>query len=283
VSASRETPAVEADLPELLEELNALVGLDRVKRDVQAQIKLMQTVRRRQEAGLAAPPLSRHLVFAGNSGTGKTTVARLYGRLLAAMGMLERGHLVEADRTSMVGEYVGHTGPRTQAIFKKAMGGVLFIDEAYSLVPAGQGGDFGQEAIATRVKLMEDHRDDVVVIVAGYPAEMGRFIASNPGLASRFSRTLTFDDYGPEELTEIVESQCRQHEYQLAPEARSALRAFFAAMDHGPGFGNGRAARQIFQRMTEHQAQRVADLSDPSTDDLLQLAMSDVLAVSAAN
>jgi Holliday junction resolvasome RuvABC ATP-dependent DNA helicase subunit len=283
VSASRETPAVEADLPELLEELNALVGLDRVKRDVQAQIKLMQTVRRRQEAGLAAPPLSRHLVFAGNSGTGKTTVARLYGRLLAAMGMLERGHLVEADRTSMVGEYVGHTGPRTQAIFKKAMGGVLFIDEAYSLVPAGQGGDFGQEAIATLVKLMEDHRDDVVVIVAGYPAEMGRFIASNPGLASRFSRTLTFDDYGPEELTEIVESQCRQHEYQLAPEARSALRAFFAAMDHGPGFGNGRAARQIFQRMTEHQAQRVADLSDPSTDDLLQLAMSDVLAVSAAN
>lgn len=282
VSGSPEAPAVEADLPELLEELNALVGLDRVKRDVQAQIKLMQTVRRRQEAGLAAPPLSRHLVFAGNSGTGKTTVARLYGHLLAAMGMLERGHLVEADRTSMVGEYVGHTGPRTQAIFKRAMGGVLFIDEAYSLVPAGHGSDFGQEAIATLVKLMEDHRDDVVVIVAGYPLEMGRFIASNPGLASRFSRTLTFDDYGPQELTEIVESQCRQHEYQLAPDARTALHAFFAAMDHGPGFGNGRAARQIFQRMTEHQAQRVADLTDPTTDDLLQLAVSDVLAVSAA-
>ncbi|MFI7435823.1 right-handed parallel beta-helix repeat-containing protein [Micromonospora haikouensis] len=266
----------EADLPELLAELDALVGLDRVKQDVQAQIKLMQTVRRRQEAGLASPPLSRHLVFAGNPGTGKTTVARLYGRLLAAMGMLERGHLVEADRTTMVGEYVGHTGPRTQAVFRRALGGVLFIDEAYSLVPPGHTNDFGQEAIATLVKLMEDHRDDVVVIVAGYPVEMGRFVASNPGLASRFSRTLTFEDYGPTELTDIVEAQCRRHEYQLADDARAAVHALFAAIDHGHGFGNGRAARQVFQRMTEHQAQRVADLADPSTDDLLRLTASDV-------
>ncbi|MGW0502848.1 right-handed parallel beta-helix repeat-containing protein [Micromonospora sp. NPDC003241] len=269
-------PPTEADLPELLAELDALVGLDRVKQDVQAQIKLMQTVRRRQQAGLAAPPLSRHLVFAGNPGTGKTTVARLYGRLIAALGMLERGHLVEADRTTMVGEYVGHTGPRTQAVFRRALGGVLFIDEAYSLVPPGHTNDFGQEAIATLVKLMEDHRDDVVVIVAGYPLEMDRFVASNPGLASRFSRTLTFEDYGPDELTAIVESQCRQHEYQLADEARSALHTLFAGMDHGHGFGNGRAARQLFQRMTEHQAQRVADLAEPSTEDLLRLTASDV-------
>ncbi|WP_422771303.1 right-handed parallel beta-helix repeat-containing protein [Plantactinospora sp. WMMC1484] len=266
----------EADLPELLAELDSLVGLDRVKQDVQAQIKLMQTVRRRQEAGLASPPLSRHLVFAGNPGTGKTTVARLYGRLLAALGMLERGHLVEADRTSMVGEYVGHTGPRTQAVFRRALGGVLFIDEAYSLVPPGHSNDFGQEAIATLVKLMEDHRDDVVVIVAGYPLEMSRFVASNPGLASRFSRTLTFEDYGPAELTDIVEAQCRRHEYQLGDDARSAVHALFAGMAHGHGFGNGRAARQVFQRMTEHQAQRVADLADPSTDDLLRLTASDV-------
>ncbi|WFE24378.1 right-handed parallel beta-helix repeat-containing protein [Solwaraspora sp. WMMD937] len=266
----------EADLPDLLAELDALVGLDRVKQDVQAQIKLMQTVRRRREAGLAAPPLSRHLVFAGNPGTGKTTVARLYGRLLAALGMLERGHLVEADRTTMVGEYVGHTGPRTQAVFRRALGGVLFIDEAYSLVPPGHTNDFGQEAIATLVKLMEDYRDDVVVIVAGYPLEMSRFIASNPGLASRFSRTLTFEDYGSTELTDIVEAQCRQHEYQLADDARAAVHDLFAAINHGHGFGNGRAARQIFQRMTEHQAQRVADLTDPSTDDLLRLTASDV-------
>ncbi|MFY1696638.1 right-handed parallel beta-helix repeat-containing protein [Solwaraspora sp. WMMA2101] len=271
----------EADLPELLAELESLVGLDRVKQDVQAQIKLMQTVRRRREAGLAAPPLSRHLVFAGNPGTGKTTVARLYGRLLAALGMLERGHLVEADRTTMVGEYVGHTGPRTQAVFRRALGGVLFIDEAYSLVPPGHTNDFGQEAIATLVKLMEDYRDDVVVIVAGYPLEMSRFVASNPGLASRFSRTLTFEDYGSTELTAIVEAQCRQHEYQLADDARAAVHDLFAAIDHGHGFGNGRAARQVFQRMTEHQAQRVADLVDPSTEDLLRLTASDVPAASS--
>ncbi|WP_147456901.1 right-handed parallel beta-helix repeat-containing protein [Micromonospora pisi] len=271
----------EADLPELLAELDSLVGLDRVKQDVQAQVKLMRTVRRRQEAGLASPPLSRHLVFAGNPGTGKTTVARLYGRLLAALGMLERGHLVEADRTTMVGEYVGHTGPRTQAVFRRALGGVLFIDEAYSLVPPGHTNDFGQEAVATLVKLMEDHRDDVVVIVAGYPLEMGRFVASNPGLASRFSRTLTFEDYGPTELTDIVEVQCRQHEYRLADDGRAAVHALFAGMDHGHGFGNGRAARQVFQRMTEHQAQRVADLADPSTDDLLRLTASDVPAAAS--
>ncbi|MEU4563465.1 right-handed parallel beta-helix repeat-containing protein [Actinoplanes sp. NPDC023936] len=271
-----ERTADQSDLPELLAELNALVGLERVKQDVGAQIKLMQTVRRRQDAGLAAPPLSRHLVFAGNPGTGKTTVARLYGRLLTALGMLERGHLVEADRTSMVGEYVGHTGPRTQAVFRKALGGVLFIDEAYSLVPPGHTNDFGQEAIATLVKLMEDHRDDVVVIVAGYPEEMGRFVASNPGLASRFSRTLTFEDYEPAELTAIVESQCGQHEYRLSDDAREALHAYFATLDRAHGFGNGRAARQVFQRMTEHQAQRVADLADPSTEDLLRLTVSDV-------
>lgn len=271
-----DAPPEKEDLPELLAELNALVGLARVKQDVGAQIKLMQTVRRRQEAGLAAPPLSRHLVFAGNPGTGKTTVARLYGRLLHAMGMLERGHLVEADRTAMVGEYVGHTGPRTQAVFRKALGGVLFIDEAYSLVPPGHTNDFGQEAIATLVKLMEDHRDDVVVIVAGYTEEMSRFIASNPGLASRFSRTLTFEDYAPADLTGIVESQCAHHEYELTEDARESLQAYFVAQDRGKGFGNGRAARQIFQRMTEHQAQRVADLTEPSTDDLLRLTIDDV-------
>ncbi|MFG1610040.1 right-handed parallel beta-helix repeat-containing protein [Actinoplanes sp. NPDC049265] len=277
-----EDPPGEADLPELLAELNALVGLSRVKQDVEAQVKLMQTVRRRQDAGLAAPPLSRHLVFAGNPGTGKTTVARLYGKLLAALGMLERGHLIEADRTAMVGEYVGHTGPRTQAIFRRALGGVLFIDEAYSLVPPGNPQDFGQEAIATLVKLMEDHRDNVVVIVAGYPLEMSRFVASNPGLASRFSRTLTFEDYGPAELTSIVEAQCHNHEYQLAEDAEAALHAFFATLDHGHGFGNGRAARQVFQRMTEHQAQRVADLENPSTEDLLRLTVSDLPSGDAA-
>jgi hypothetical protein len=187
-------------------------------------------------------------VFAGNPGTGKTSVARLYSRLLAALGMLGRGHLVEADRAAMVGEYIGHTAPRTQAVVRQALGGVLFIDEAYALVPPGNTMDFGQEAIATLVKLMEDHRDEVVVIVAGYPQEMDRFIASNPGLASRFTRTLTFDDYGPAELTWIVESQCRQHEYHLTDDARTALHTLFGSMNHGTGFGNGRAARAAVNR-----------------------------------
>ncbi|MEX5636969.1 right-handed parallel beta-helix repeat-containing protein, partial [Parafrankia sp. FMc2] len=272
-SAAIEPPPT---LEELLADLAGLVGLDRVKADVGAQVKLMQTVRRRQQAGLPAPPLSRHLVFAGNPGTGKTTVARLYGQLLAALGVLESGHLVEADRSAMVGEYVGHTAPRTQAMFRRALGGVLFIDEAYSLVPHGLGNDFGQEAIATLVKLMEDHRDRVVVIVAGYPAEMTRFIASNPGLASRFSRTITFEDYSSAELTQIVARQCRIHEYQLPDATVAALDAHFAATGREHGFGNGRFARQVFQQMTENQAQRVAELSAPTTDDLLRLAPTDL-------
>jgi hypothetical protein len=265
-----------ASLADLLAELNDLVGLERVKQDVQAQVKLMQMVRRRREAGLAAPPLNRHLVFAGNAGTGKTTVARLYGQLLGALGILERGHLVEADRAAMVGEYVGHTAPKTRDVFRRALDGVLFIDEAYSLTPEGQPTDFGQEAIATLVKLMEDHRDRIVVIAAGYPAEMYRFINSNPGLASRFSRTLTFSDYTPGQLVQIVESQCRQHEYELPVATRTALESYFAVLPRERGFGNGRDARQVFQRMTESQAQRVADLADPTTAELQRLSPDDL-------
>jgi Holliday junction resolvasome RuvABC ATP-dependent DNA helicase subunit len=264
----------EEDLDELLAELDALVGLEGVKRDVGGLVKLMQTVRRREEAGLPAPPLSRHLVFAGNPGTGKTTVARLYGRLLKALGLLRRGHLVEVDRSALVGEYVGHTGPRTTAAFTQALGGVLFIDEAYSLAPLHAGNDFGTEAVATLVKLMEDHRDDIVVIAAGYPTEMSRFIASNPGLSSRFSRTLHFADYDAPELVSIVEYQAREHRYELTDGARASLSAFFQRMPRGEGFGNGRSARQVFQEMTERQAQRVAESSDP--EDLVRLDADDL-------
>ncbi|WP_329133157.1 right-handed parallel beta-helix repeat-containing protein [Streptomyces sp. NBC_01476] len=269
-------PVTEESLDDLLAELGRLVGLQRVKHDVASLVKLMQMVRRREEAGLAAPPLSRHLVFAGNPGTGKTTVARLYGRILAAVGLLERGHLVEADRSSLVGEYVGHTGPKTQRIFEEAMGGVLFIDEAYSLTPAAGSNDFGQEAIATLVKLMEDHRDSVVVIVAGYPDEMEHFVDSNPGLASRFSRTLVFEDYVTPELVSIVEHQAGQHQYLLTDSAREALTAYFDALPRGERFGNGRSARQTFQTMTEHQAYRVAEMADPEETDLITLRPQDL-------
>ncbi|MEW2304415.1 right-handed parallel beta-helix repeat-containing protein [Streptomyces sp. NPDC006655] len=270
-----EEPA-EENLEDLLGELHELVGLDRVKQDVGSLVKLMQTVRRREEAGLPAPPLSRHLVFAGNPGTGKTTVARLYGRLLKALGLLRRGHLVEVDRTALVGEYVGHTGPKTTAAFNRALGGVLFIDEAYSLAPALAGNDFGTEAVATLVKLMEDHRDDVVVIAAGYPGDMHRFIGSNPGLASRFGRTLLFEDYEPVELVSIVEYQAGQHRYELTPTARAELLALFESMPKGEGFGNGRSARQVFQEMTERQAQRVAELPAPTADQLISLEAHDL-------
>ena len=273
-----EPPAAPAEenLEDLLAELDALVGLESVKRDVGALVKLMQTVRRREEAGLPAPPLGRHLVFAGNPGTGKTTVARLYGRLLKALGLLRRGHLVEVDRSALVGEYVGHTGPRTTAAFQQALGGVLFIDEAYALAPAHTGNDFGTEAVATLVKLMEDHRDDIVVIAAGYPNDMGRFIASNPGLASRFSHTLTFTDYDAAQLVSIVEHQAAEHRYELTDDARTELAGFFGRLPRGEGFGNGRFSRQVFQEMTARQAQRVAELADPSAQDLVRLETGDL-------
>ncbi|WP_433534605.1 right-handed parallel beta-helix repeat-containing protein [Micromonospora sp. CA-249363] len=266
----------EADLGSLMAQLNDLVGLQRVKKDVNTMVNLVQIVKRRREAGLAPPPLSRHLVFAGNPGTGKTTVARLYGQLLASLGMLAKGHLVEVDRGTLVGEYVGHTAPKTTAAFRRALGGVLFIDEAYSLVPPGNGSDFGQEAIATLVKLMEDHRDEAVVIVAGYPDQMTTFIAANPGLSSRFSRTLTFDDYSSDELVEIVESQARQFQYELDAEARAALMSYFDSQPRSEGFGNGRFARKVFQLMTERHASRISKLLESADDDLSTLLADDL-------
>ncbi|MGX9227927.1 AAA family ATPase [Streptomyces albus] len=182
---------------------------------------------------------------------------------------------METDRGDLVGEYVGHTAPKTTAVFRRALGGVLFIDEAYSLTPEGIGNDFGSEAISTLVKLMEDHRDEVVVIVAGYPGDMNRFLESNAGLASRFTRTLTFDDYSAQDLVRIVQHQAESHQYTCAPQTLEALHAYFAAMPRGDGFGNGRTARQAFQLMTERHAQRLAE-GDLATLDLAA-ADSDVL------
>ncbi|MET8678632.1 right-handed parallel beta-helix repeat-containing protein [Streptomyces sp. NPDC004647] len=264
--ASGDTEQAADKLGDLHAELDRLVGLDGVKGDVVTLTKLMQMVKVRRDAGLSPPPLSRHLVFAGNPGTGKTTVARLYGGFLAALGLLSRGHLVEADRGDLVGEYVGHTAPRTTAVFRRALGGVLFIDEAYSLVPQGHLTDFGAEAVSTLVKLMEDHRDEVVVIVAGYPGEMNRLLESNAGLASRFTRTLHFEDYSSGELVRIVRHQADSHEYTVAPETTEALHGYFETLTRGERFGNGRSARQVFQLMTERHAQRVAELGLSTAD-----------------
>ncbi|MFJ3898577.1 right-handed parallel beta-helix repeat-containing protein [Streptomyces sp. NPDC090083] len=260
----------------VLGELDALVGLDSVKREVRALTDMIEVGRRRQQAGLKAASVKRHLVFTGSPGTGKTTVARLYGEILASLGVLEKGHLVEVSRVDLVGEHIGSTAIRTQEAFDKARGGVLFIDEAYALSPEDSGRDFGKEAIDTLVKLMEDHRDAVVVIVAGYTAEMERFLSVNPGVASRFSRTITFSDYNPEELLSIVEQQAEEHEYRLAEGASEGLTKYFTAIPKGAAFGNGRTARQTFEAMVERHASRVAQVEEPSTDDLTLLYAEDL-------
>ncbi|MEV0910443.1 right-handed parallel beta-helix repeat-containing protein [Streptomyces hokutonensis] len=281
---AEQAPPVTAPEPEkesrtskaVLGELDGLVGLDSVKREVRSLIDMIEVGRRRQQAGLKAASVKRHLVFTGSPGTGKTTVARLYGEILASLGVLEKGHLVEVSRVDLVGEHIGSTAIRTQEAFDKARGGVLFIDEAYALSPEDSGRDFGKEAIDTLVKLMEDHRDAVVVIVAGYTAEMERFLSVNPGVASRFSRTITFSDYNAEELLRIVEQQAEEHEYRLAEGASEGLTKYFTAIPKGAAFGNGRTARQTFEAMVERHASRVAQVEEPSTDDLTLLYADDL-------
>ncbi|MEU8117834.1 AAA family ATPase [Spirillospora sp. NPDC049024] len=262
----------------LLAELDAMVGLAAVKREIRKLTNLQKVAEQRRLAGLPpGPAIGRHMVFAGPPGTGKTTVARLYGGILAALGVVEKGQVVEVSRADLVSENVGGTALRTSEAFARALGGVLFIDEAYTLARKTTGTDFGQEAIDTLVKLMEDHRDEVVVIAAGYSAEMREFLAANPGLKSRISRTVEFENYSPAELLQITEAHAAKDGYRLADDARTAILEHFTSQRRDAAFGNGRAARRVFEAAVERQAQRLAELEElPSGEELSQLLAEDL-------
>ncbi|WP_245623211.1 AAA family ATPase [Spirillospora albida] len=271
-------PATGASADDLLADLDAMIGLAPVKGEIRKLTNLQKVAAQRRRAGLPpGPSIGRHMVFAGPPGTGKTTVARLYGRILAALGVVEKGQVVEVGRADLVSENVGGTALKTTEAFDRARGGVLFIDEAYALSRATTGTDFGREAIDTLVKLMEDHSSEVVVIAAGYSAEMREFLTANTGLASRFSRTVHFENYGPAELVEIVEHQARTDGYRLSADARAAVLAYFTQVKRDASFGNGRAARRVFEAAVERQAQRLAELPDlPSGDELTLLLPEDL-------
>ena len=243
-------------LEDLLDELDALVGLIEVKAEVRLVANLLQVQQLRKERGLPVVDASRHLVFTGNPGTGKTTVARLLAKIYRTLGVVERGHLVETDRAGLVAGFVGQTALKVTEVFDRAKHGVLLVDEAYALARGGER-DFGQEAIDTLVKLIEDRRDNTVVIAAGYPDEMANFIDSNPGLRSRFPRTIRFADYSTDELVKIFQSICLKNSYEPTPEALTKLHEYFTAQERGKGFGNGRVARNLFEQVVANQATRL--------------------------
>jgi stage V sporulation protein K len=277
-------PDEERALADLERELDALVGLAPVKEQVRALLAFLEVQALRKQSGLPEVATSQHLVFYGNPGTGKTTIARLLAQMYRAMGLLRRGHLVEVDRAGLVGQWVGSTALKTDRVVRSALDGVLFIDEAYALAPDTERNDFGPEAVETLLKRMEDFRERLIVIVAGYPRLMERFLSSNPGLRSRFSRELSFPDYSTGELVAITRKFVGEHEYLLAEDAEATLAAVFDGAPRGEGFGNARFARTLFEQALNMHAVRLArsGLDAPSLDDLQTLTTEDMRAAARA-
>lgn len=274
-------PAPEArPLEELLAELDELIGLESVKTAVRRLTSLLRVEQLRHERDLPTLETSHHLVFTGNPGTGKTTVARLLSAILHSLGLVSRGHLVETDRSHLVAGYVGQTATTTRAVLESALGGTLLIDEAYALARGGNN-DFGREAIDTLVKFMEDHRADLAVIAAGYPAEMTELVDANPGLKSRFTRTLHFPDYTDEELVAIFERMSGSTRYHLDESGLAKLREVVADEPRTRGFGNARFVRNVFEEAVGRQAERLAGIEAPTDEQLTTLTADDIVAPSA--
>ena len=263
------------------QELDELIGLGSVKDKVRSLANFVKLQKQREAQGLKTAKVSYHLVFYGSPGTGKTTVARIVGRIYKDLGVLKKGHTVETDRAGLCAQYVGQTGPKTDSVIMKALDGVLFIDEAYALVPEqGAGNDYGQEAISTILKRMEDYRDRLVVIVAGYKNEMQRFIDSNPGLQSRFNRYIDFPDYSAGELAQIFKMYMKKNQYTLSPDAEQYLHERFEQVvaHKDRNFGNARYARNVFEKTIQAQANRLGGASGLTTKQLTELTADDLKA-----
>jgi SpoVK/Ycf46/Vps4 family AAA+-type ATPase len=274
-------PTATRSLEELQAELDALVGLRTVKEQVRSLVAFLEVQGLRKERGLAEAATSQHLVFLGNPGTGKTTVARLLAQMYRTMGLLRRGQLVEVDRSGLVAQYVGMTALKTNRVVRRALDGILFVDEAYALAPEAGRLDFGPEAIETLLKRMEDQRERLVVIVAGYPRLMRQFLESNPGLRSRFSREIVFPDYTIDELVEIARKFAADAEYRLGEGSERTLGALFEAAPRGEGFGNARLARTLFEHALNSHALRLAGRSpaeSPTAEELMTLTADDFVA-----
>ena len=269
-----ETPP--EDIEDLKKELNEYIGLENIKEEVNDLINLVTIQKLREEHGLKTNDLSLHMVFTGNPGTGKTMIARMMSRIYKSLGILEKGHLVEVDRSGLVAGFVGQTALKTSEVIQKALGGVLFIDEAYALTNK-TANDFGQEAVDTLLKAMEDNRDKLVVIVAGYTELMREFVKSNPGLESRFNRFLHFEDYTPDELLSIFKLNCKKNAYELAPDADDILKTILAFESFEvEGFGNARGVRNLFEKAIVEQANRLAKSDNITKETLMLLTNEDI-------